>query len=73
MEDFRNFVVMYGKNSGTCNVHAAKVLQTAGNKVAEMTLYSHMQTSFSIIEALHELYESSIASMGTVFGPEKGL
>jgi hypothetical protein len=38
MEDCSKFVGMYGKNSGTCNVHAAKVLQTAGGKVAEMTL-----------------------------------
>ena len=38
MEDIRNFVVMYGKNGGTCNVHAAKVLQTSGGKVAVLPI-----------------------------------
>ena len=38
MKDFSNFVVMYGKNSGTCNVHAAKVYSTAWNKVAVLPL-----------------------------------
>jgi hypothetical protein len=38
MEDIRNSIVMYGKNSGTCNVHAAKVHSKTWDKVAEMTL-----------------------------------
>ena len=42
---------MYGKNSGTCNVHVAKVYSTTGNKVALLP-HSHILPETGVADCL---------------------